>query len=845
MRDIDLTGKNIAIIGGGKFCKGFIKYLYSLNYVGPGKNGAEILGVADTNEQAEGIELAGRMGIYTCNDYKKFYEFEDLQVILELTKNNLLIGEIKKTMPSGVVLIDHFDAVLLWNFLQLEEIRVDVYDELLESSNNKERIIGLFDKFTDGVGEVIKKSTDHSLRVERDLAIYEENTSQIIHGSTMPTFVINKDHIVTHWNKALEKLTGYPADKIVGTDKQWKPFRKKKRPVMADVILDQLPEEEIRKYYGANWRKSPLVEGGYEAEEYFPNLGGKGKWAFFTGAPIKRNDGKIIGAIETLWDTTEKNEIEEERERRAEELSALCSIFIALNNPSRLDTRVITTIEETIDLLSADSACVFILINDKIFYHKYKYGELKKDFYRKSGLTEKDSFIYRVMESDKLTIFEDLPEGENNEIGLLAEEGLRSLIYMPISSKGKSSYGVIRFGIKKSRHLSDKEKDVLELIRNRIGVTVDNTILAARSKRSEEKFRSLFNNDPNPIFIIDKKTLKILDNNHRAENCYGYTNEQLNGMAFTRLGDSNDIELTNRLKDLLKDESVFFPKKRHFKRGGLPFYVNVNVCDAQYRENNVLIATTTDITESVEREVQLIQASKMTTLGLMASGMAHEINQPLNVIQVCADFLLKMQRQGVSIKDEDLKSVVNDIRDNVQRASGIIKHMRDFARQSEVVKNSVNINDPIKDVFKVMGHQLKVHKIILDLELDPDIPNIMADHNRLEQVFINLVTNAIDALDDRENEQVNQEWKKLLTIKSFSESGQVIATVSDTGTGMPHEVIEKIFEPFFTTKEVGKGTGLGISISHGIVKDYDGEIEIQSEVGVGSTFKLGFPVIDG
>ena len=258
----------------------------------------------------------------------------------------------------------------------------------------------------------------------------------------------------------------------------------------------------------------------------------------------------------------------------------------------------------------------------------------------------------------------------------------------------------------------------------------------------------------------------------------------------------------------------------------------------------MLVATTTDITESVEKETQLIQASKMTTLGQMASGIAHEINQPLNVIQVCADFFLKMMKKGERISDADLKTLAEDIGSNVQRATEIIKHMRDFARQSEIVRRKVNINAPIRDVFKVMGHQLKVHHVEVALDLDPDLPEIMAEHNRLEQVFINLVTNAIDAMEEKEGQSDGDECPKRLTIASGTEDSQVVVSVSDTGTGMSGEIIDKIFEPFFTTKAVGRGTGLGVSISYGIIKDYDGDIDVESKVGEGTTFKLKFPAFN-
>jgi C4-dicarboxylate-specific signal transduction histidine kinase len=262
---------------------------------------------------------------------------------------------------------------------------------------------------------------------------------------------------------------------------------------------------------------------------------------------------------------------------------------------------------------------------------------------------------------------------------------------------------------------------------------------------------------------------------------------------------------------------------------------------AKYGKMDVIVASTTDITEVIEKETQLIQAGKMTTLGVMAAGMAHEINQPLNVIQVCADFFLKMLKRGQKIEDEDLRTMSNDIVANVERASGVIKHVRDFARQSEPVRSRVKINDPVNDVFKVLGHQLKVHDVEVKLDLDPDVPDILAEHNRLEQVFINLVSNAIDAMDEKDELPDVTDKEKRLTIESFAENGDVCVKVIDTGVGMSEEVKNKIFEPFYTTKKVGKGTGLGVSISYGIVKDYKGSIEIESEVGKGTTFTLTFP----
>jgi len=830
-----IEGSNIAIVGGGMVCKAILQIILGNNFKGKRPN---ILGVADADDSAEGLRYAKEKGIYTTNNYKELFEFKNLDLIMELTKDEKFRETIKKTKPPGVSLIDHFQAVSVWNLFQIKEEKAKLLKKLQSNQGDFEKVKELFEQFSDKFEKIIIERSNYSQKIRRKLVESERTTYEIIQGSTIPTFVINKDHIVTHWNKACEKLTGLTANEIVGTNKQWAPFRSGERPTMADVIVDKMKVEDIKRHYGAKWSKSDLLEGAYEAEEFFPNLGENGKWLFFTAAPIKGPDGEIAGAIETLWDKTEEKRAVHSHERHNRELSALCSIYTALSSSLSLEERLNEAFYEIVDYLLVGGVSVFLLEPDGNVFLKYSFG-IGKDIYVDDS---RHSMIYKVFQKGEPVVFEDITKNDEGEIGLFAKEGIKSLIYVPIRAKEKSVYGVLRVVSRRLRRFDTEERDILELIGSRMGAALENSMLNEQCRRSEEKYRSLFNNDPHPIFILDSKTFEILSINKRAEEGYGYTRDDLLGMNFLDLGDGRSEDIPNAVRSLSKDKSKLFLKKQHFKKGQIPFFVNINISYAKYGSEHVLLATTTDISESIEKEAQLIQASKMTTLGTMAAGMAHEINQPLNVIQVCADFFLKMIKKGMPISDEDLKSMANDISSNVQRASEIIKHMRDFARQSEVVKTKVNINDPIKDVFKVLGHQLKVHQIQLKLDLDPELPCIMADHNRLEQIFINLVTNAADAMDKKGEELGDQEWKRLLKIKSFSEDGQAVVTVTDTGTGIPKDMIDKIFEPFFTTKEVGKGTGLGMSISYGIVKDYNGTIEIKSEVGKGTTFELRFPI---
>jgi signal transduction histidine kinase len=151
----------------------------------------------------------------------------------------------------------------------------------------------------------------------------------------------------------------------------------------------------------------------------------------------------------------------------------------------------------------------------------------------------------------------------------------------------------------------------------------------------------------------------------------------------------------------------------------------------------------------------------------------------------------------------------------------------------------VDLNGPIRGVFTLLGQQLKLRNIEVNLELDEGLPKILADRNRLEQIFLNLVTNARDALEAK-----GPEAAKKLTITTSREGKAVVTAVWDTGTGMPEGIRKKIFEPFFTTKEAGQGTGLGLSITYNLVKDFKGNIEVESAPDVGTTFKVSFPVYE-
>jgi histidine kinase len=210
------------------------------------------------------------------------------------------------------------------------------------------------------------------------------------------------------------------------------------------------------------------------------------------------------------------------------------------------------------------------------------------------------------------------------------------------------------------------------------------------------------------------------------------------------------------------------------------------------------------------------------------------------VIKTSASFLAKKIVRDEPVSPQILRELADEMDSQVDRASLIINHLRQFGRKTDIRKVNVQLNDCILGTFTVLGRQLEVHGISVELDLEETLPPIRGDRNRLEQVFLNLIMNARDAMDEKK-EIAGQDVEKTLKISSQTENNEVVVEISDTGLGMSEAVKEKVFEPFFTTKPVGKGTGLGLSISFGIVRDYDGTIEVESEAGRGTKFTIRFP----
>jgi two-component system NtrC family sensor kinase len=241
------------------------------------------------------------------------------------------------------------------------------------------------------------------------------------------------------------------------------------------------------------------------------------------------------------------------------------------------------------------------------------------------------------------------------------------------------------------------------------------------------------------------------------------------------------------------------------------------------------LAVFTDLTEMKEIEQQLIQAGKLAAIGQLVAGVAHELNNPLTSVGGYSQLLMKAQCS------EEIKRDLDRINRQAQRAAKIVENLLTFARRREPRKESINVNDAIERSLELQGHQLELDRISVVKELDEALPPTVADAFQMQQVFMNIISNALRALRDWGGE-------RRLRVGSGLAGDMIHLEFADSGPGIPSEVMERLFEPFFTTREVGEGTGLGLSISYGIVEAHGGRIWAQSEVGKGSTFIVEIPV---
>jgi two-component system NtrC family sensor kinase len=260
----------------------------------------------------------------------------------------------------------------------------------------------------------------------------------------------------------------------------------------------------------------------------------------------------------------------------------------------------------------------------------------------------------------------------------------------------------------------------------------------------------------------------------------------------------------------------------------------LNYLEHQIESNREILSLNNELNDYVERlqktQQQLIQAAKLSSIGQLSAAVAHELNNPLAGVLVYTR-LIKDKLANDSFDREKVRNSLDKIESAIDFCTVIIRGLLDFARQSEPLLRPVTVSRAIDKAISLGGHQARMKMIEVVREEEPALPLVVADFNQLVQVVINLVVNAVQAMNEGGR----------LTLRTSAEGNWVRISVQDAGCGIPPENMDKLFTPFFTTRDEVKGVGLGLAVSYGIVERHGGRIEVQSEVGKGSTFTIVLP----
>ena len=384
--------------------------------------------------------------------------------------------------------------------------------------------------------------------------------------------------------------------------------------------------------------------------------------------------------------------------------------------------------------------------------------------------------------------------------------------------------------------LSSEDVELLESLAGYIGIAIQNASLYARLEEKIVEFERLKEFNENIVESINVGIFAI-DLNDRIESW----NAQMEAMyAFSRaeaLGQSLSsvfpLEFIEALEGFRNDQGVHHLYKfRLTTRAGELRTANIAIAPLLSRDFVPVgrIILVDDITERVALETQLAQADKLSSIGLLAAGVAHEINTPLAVISSYAQMLAKQLRG-----DARLGPVLDKITQQSFRAAEIANGLLNFSRTSTTEFRSTDLNQVVRDTLSLLEHQFKTALIVVDLDLAEELPPIHGNPGKLQQVFLNLLLNAKDAMPGGGR-------LRITTLVN----GHVEAVISDSGSGIAPEHLKRIYDPFFTTKNLPgdrRGTGLGLSVSYGIIQEHAGKIHVESAIGAGTTFHLEFPLL--
>jgi PAS domain S-box-containing protein len=617
-------------------------------------------------------------------------------------------------------------------------------------------------------------------RAEQARKEAEDKYRNLVEGISDMIWETDEKGVFTFVSPKIKDTLGYDAEEVVG----------KRR------TLDFAPKGEAQKwlprYKKINAKRVPFY--GVEITHIHKN----GNPVVFeaSGAPFFDSAGNFKGYVGINKDVTERKQAEEEVKRQKAYFQQLFD-----NSP------------EGIALL--DEADRFVQVNrsfERLF--GYRTEELK------------GRFVNDVL----------IPEDRNGEAANLSRSALNNQIQRLETVRKRKDGSLVEVDVIGYPIIFDNQTVGVYVIYNDITERKQ----AERALRESQEFTSsLLESSPNPKFVVNPDT-SVKYVNPAFEKLTGFTSQEIVGMKapYPWWPEEGKREMTASFRNAMVTGGRRAERAMR-KKNGERFWVAINSASVVH-EGKLLyfLVSWLDITERKQMEEERMEleqkahlASRLASVGEMAAGIAHEINNPMTSVIGFSQLLMDSELPA------DVKEDISVIHKEAQRAANVARNLLTFARKHAPTKQPTSMNGIIEGVLKLRAYEQGVSNIRVNTRFAPDLPEVMADYSQMQQVFINIVLNAEGAMLDSGKGGT-------LTVTTQKVDGFVRASFNDSGPGISRENLNRIFDPFFTTKEVGKGTGLGLSVCHGIVAEHGGRIYARSKPGSGATFVVELPFIN-
>ncbi len=545
-------------------------------------------------------------------------------------------------------------------------------------------------------------------------------------------------------------------------------------------------------------------------------------------------------AREVIDQALRERRLQRERDRlfqllqqRVQELTVLTRVgksVTALMDQRQLFDRIV---EAAVYITQADEGILFQYVEQKHELIPLALRNVTVESPDRLRLPLADSLVGQVVRSGKLL---RLHRGMTDEpIAITTTMVVQATLQVPLQV-GDRIIGVLVVNNRRSsRAFSDSDQYLLAALADYAAIALENSRLYQAVQSSEARYRTIFANASDMVLILDTDW-RIVSGNQRSVQILNVTPDDLVGQPLQRWCLPQEwptiAQALQRVAQGLP-QPPFTISLQHSAYESATIELNAQRLDADDQTRIVCIGR--DLTERRRLEQQLIQSDKLSALGQLVAGVAHELNNPLTSISGYAQLLLRNR----TLNDE-IRADLEQIRQQAERAGRIVRNLLMFAREHKPERLATQINEVIQSTLALQVYQLRVDNITVQLDLDPELPSTVADPHQLQQVLLNLITNARQAMNER--------GSGILTIRTrrheAADGRYIEISISDNGVGIPAQYLDKVFNPFFTTKPVGQGTGLGLSICYGIIQEHQGQIWIESREGVGTTVFIRLPIIE-